>query len=130
MATGPPPSAKAVARVVVRARPAGNENTAIIEAALREPEKILAHQAAGRLIEFGQRVGLLLLAVLHFIADAEDPWRIVATLRDALAPGSYLVLGQGTAWRAARNFNFGAHDILPVTSAATTSNSHAPSLGA
>jgi tRNA A58 N-methylase Trm61 len=32
------------------------------------------------------------LAVLHFVADAEDPWRIVATLRDALAPGSYLVL--------------------------------------
>ncbi|HUZ25907.1 MAG TPA: SAM-dependent methyltransferase [Streptosporangiaceae bacterium] len=30
------------------------------------------------------------------IADADDPWRIVATLRDALAPGSYLVLGQGT----------------------------------
>ena len=30
--------------------------------------------------------------VLHFVADADDPWRIVATLRDTLAPGSYLVL--------------------------------------
>jgi hypothetical protein len=36
------------------------------------------------------------MVVLHFIADAEDPWRIVATLRDALAPGSYLVLGHAT----------------------------------
>jgi len=42
------------------------------------------------------RAGLLLVAVLHFIADADDPRRVVAALRDALAPGSYLVLGQGT----------------------------------
>jgi SAM-dependent methyltransferase len=37
-------------------------------------------------------VALLLVAVLHFVPDQDDPWRIVATLRDALAPGSYLVL--------------------------------------
>jgi hypothetical protein len=75
---------------------AGNQNAAIIDADLREPEKILAHQAIEGLIDFSQPAGLLLVAVLHFIADAEDPWRIVATLRDALAPGSYLVLGHGT----------------------------------
>ena len=75
---------------------AGNQNAAIIDADLREPEKILTHQAIEGLIDFSQPAGLLLVAVLHFIADAEDPWRIVATLRDALAPGSYLVLGHGT----------------------------------
>ncbi len=75
---------------------AGNANAAIIEADLREPEKILTHPTVGKLIDFSQPTGLLLVAVLHFIADAEDPWRIVATLRDALAPGSYLVLGHGT----------------------------------
>ena len=75
---------------------AGNENAAIIDADLRRPEDILAGSAARRLIDFTQPAGLLLVAVLHFIADAEDPWRIVATLRDALAPGSFLVLGQGT----------------------------------
>jgi SAM-dependent methyltransferase len=75
---------------------AGDDNTAIIEADLRVPEKILAQQDIGRLIDFSQPAGLLLVAVLHFIADADDPWRIVATLRDALAPGSYLVLGQAT----------------------------------
>jgi S-adenosyl methyltransferase len=37
------------------------------------------------------------LAVLHVIADADDPWRIVARLRDALAPGSYLVLCHATS---------------------------------
>jgi SAM-dependent methyltransferase len=75
---------------------AGNSQTAIIEADLHEPEKILTHPATGHIIDFSQPVGLLLVAVLHFIADADDPWRIVATLRDALAPGSYLVLGQAT----------------------------------
>jgi S-adenosyl methyltransferase len=72
------------------------KNTAIIDADLREPEKILARDAVRRLIDFGQPAGLLLVAVLQFIADADDPWRIVATLRDALAPGSYLVLCHAT----------------------------------
>ena len=75
---------------------AGNENAAIIDADLRDPEKILAHPTARRLIDFRQPVGLLLVAVLHFIADDEEPRRLVATLRDALAPGSYLVLCHGT----------------------------------
>jgi len=78
-----------------RAILAGNENAAIVDGDLREPEKILAQDAIRRLIDFSQPVGLLLVAVLHFLDDAEDPWRVVATLRDALAPGSYLVLGQG-----------------------------------
>jgi SAM-dependent methyltransferase len=75
---------------------AGNENTAIIDADLREPGKILAHEAIGPLIDFSQPAALLLVSVLPFIADAEDPWRIVATLRDALAPGSYFVLCHAT----------------------------------
>jgi SAM-dependent methyltransferase len=75
---------------------AGNENAAVIEADLRYPETILGHARTRQMIDFSQPAGLLLVAVLHFIADADDPWRLVATLRDALAPGSYLVLGQGT----------------------------------
>jgi hypothetical protein len=80
-----------------RALLAGNDTTAIIDADLRQPEKILADDATRRLVDPGQPAGLLLVAVLPFIADAEDPWRIVAALRDALAPGSYLVLCHGTA---------------------------------
>jgi len=75
---------------------AGNEDADIVEADLREPEKILNHPTTRRLIDFGQPTGLLLAMVLHFLTDAEDPWGTVATLRDALAPGSYLVLGHAT----------------------------------
>jgi hypothetical protein len=75
---------------------AGNDQAVIVEADLREPEKILGHDAVGRLIDFSRPVGLIVLAVLQFISDDADPWQIMATLRDALAPGSYLVLGHAT----------------------------------
>ena len=75
---------------------AGKSNAVIVEGDVREPEKILADDRVNGLIDFSQPAGLLLVAVLHFITDAENPARIVATLRDALAPGSYLVLSHGT----------------------------------
>ncbi|MGA8458582.1 MAG: SAM-dependent methyltransferase [Streptosporangiaceae bacterium] len=79
-----------------RALLAGNADASVINGDLREPDKILANEDTWRLTDFSQPVGLLLMLVLHFIPDADDPWRIVATLRDALAPGSYLVIGHAT----------------------------------
>jgi hypothetical protein len=75
-----------------RAILAGNQNAAMVEADLREPEMILAHDGTRSLIDFGQPVGLLVSAVLHFVSDDDDPWRIMTTLRSALAPGSYLLV--------------------------------------
>jgi hypothetical protein len=75
---------------------AGSENTAVIRGDLREPEQIIADDATRRLIDFSQPVGLLLVSILHYIADADDPWKIAATLRDVLARGSYLVICHGT----------------------------------
>jgi hypothetical protein len=75
---------------------AGNEDATIIDGDLREPGKVLAHESTQRMLDFSQPVALLLMNVLHFISDAEDPRGIVARLRDALPSGSYLVLGHGT----------------------------------
>ena len=75
----------------------GSGTTAIVLADLRDPGAILAHPKLRELIDFSRPVGLLLVAILHFIAEAEDPAGIVATLRDALPPGSYLALSHGTA---------------------------------
>jgi S-adenosyl methyltransferase len=104
---------------------AGQDNAAVIEADLRDPVAILDHPVTQRLIDFSQPAGLLLIAVLHFIADAEDPWRIVGTLRDTLAPGSYLVLSHGTdegtpeVARAVRSvYNRGVATALHVRSRA------------
>jgi len=76
---------------------AGHTNAAIIEGDLREPEKILDHEVTRRLIDPGQPTGLLLVSVLHYVVDSVDVGRIMTTLREALAPGSYLVIAHGTA---------------------------------
>jgi hypothetical protein len=74
----------------------GSGATSIVLADLRDPEAILAHPKLRRLIDFTQPVALLLVAILHFIKDEENPAGIVAALRDALPPGSLLALSHGT----------------------------------
>jgi S-adenosyl methyltransferase len=64
---------------------------------LRQPDAILADHELRDLLDFGQPVAVLLVAVLHFIKDAEDPRGIVTRLMDAMAPGSYLVISHATA---------------------------------
>ena len=73
----------------------GNPDATVIQADLREPASILADPATQLLVDFTQPVAVLLVAVLHFIPDADSPHQIVATLRDALVPGSYLVISHG-----------------------------------
>jgi len=61
-----------------------------IEADLRDPEAILG--AAARTLDFTKPAAVMLFQVLHFIADSDDPYGIVARLMAAAAPGSYLVI--------------------------------------
>jgi S-adenosyl methyltransferase len=75
---------------------AGDGTTAVITADLRDPDAVLADPALWRLIDFGQPAGLLMTAVLHFVADEPDPWALVARYVTALAPGSYLALSHVT----------------------------------
>jgi hypothetical protein len=70
----------------------GDPDVTVIQADLREPAKILADPATRMLIDFSQPVAVLLAAVLHFIPDSDDPATIIATLREAMAPGSYLAI--------------------------------------
>jgi len=69
-----------------------NPDATVVQADLREPAKILADPETQLMLDFTQPIGLLLVAVLHFISEADGPARILATLRDALAPGSYVVV--------------------------------------
>lgn len=45
-------------------------------------------------------VALVLVAIMHFIPDADEPRRIVGRYVDALAPGSYLVLSHASVLSA------------------------------
>jgi hypothetical protein len=72
------------------------DNTAAIEADLRDPDSVMRHPEVRELIDFDQPIALLLMAILHFIPDDEDPYGIVARFRDAMAAGSYLAISHGT----------------------------------
>jgi hypothetical protein len=72
------------------------DNTAAIEADLRDPDSVMRHPEVRELIDFDQPIALLLMAILHFVPDDEDPYGIVARFRDALPAGSYLALSHGT----------------------------------
>lgn len=82
------PVVLAHAHELLRSAPQGA--AAFINADLRDPEKILT--GAARTLDFGQPVAVMLVGVLHYLADGEEPYRIVAQLLDALAPGSHLVV--------------------------------------
>ena len=68
----------------------------VIEADLRDPRSILDHPGARKLIDFGQPLAVLPVTALPFISDDDGPAAIVAAIRDALQPGSYLVLSHVT----------------------------------
>ncbi|MFI5893708.1 SAM-dependent methyltransferase [Actinoplanes sp. NPDC051513] len=75
-----------------RALLAGNDNAQGFSADLRDVSEILAMPEVNDLIDFTVPVAILLVAVLHFIPDSDDPAAIVASYRDAVVPGSYMVI--------------------------------------
>jgi O-methyltransferase involved in polyketide biosynthesis len=76
------------ARALLTSTPEGK--TDYIQADLQDTATILS--AAARTLDFSQPIAVLLLAVLHFIPDPDDPYGIVKQLMDALPPGSFLVI--------------------------------------
>ena len=82
------PMVLAHARALLASGPAGA--TDYIDADLRDPRQIL--DGAAQLLDFGRPVAVLLMAILQHLGDEDDPYAIVATLLDAMPPGSYLAL--------------------------------------
>ncbi|MFU8849941.1 SAM-dependent methyltransferase [Micromonospora sp. SL1-18] len=75
---------------------AGNDRATVIREDLRQPAAILGHPEVNRLLDFTQPVAVMIVAVLHFIPDADRPEEVLRTLRAALVPGSYLVMSQAS----------------------------------
>jgi SAM-dependent methyltransferase len=70
--------------------------TAFIQADLHEPEKILDHPTTREVLDFAEPIALMLVAILHFLPDDENPAAIVRTLVDALPSGSHIVASHVT----------------------------------
>ncbi|WP_436496150.1 SAM-dependent methyltransferase [Actinokineospora sp. HUAS TT18] len=74
----------------------GNKNAAVLQADMREPEKILESTQARALLDLDKPLGLLMVGVVQFIPDTDDPWALVARYREVIAPGSYLAMSAFT----------------------------------
>jgi hypothetical protein len=98
---------------------AGDERTRSVHADLRDPESVLGSPAVAELLDPGEPVAVLMVAVLHFVPDDADPAALVARFRDAVPSGSYLALSHATAGeqvdRAAEHRGFYQQTATPMT---------------
>lgn len=102
------PVVLAHARALLTSSPEGK--TAYLDADIRDPAEILA-QAADTL-DFSHPIAVLLIAVLHFVQDSDDPYGLVTSLMRAVPSGSYLAIlhgasdvGSGDMPEAERRYN-------------------------
>lgn len=69
-----------------------NPSAAALHADFRDAEDVLGRPEARSLLDFTQPVAVLLLAVLHFVSDDDNPAGVVAAYRDRIVPGSYVAI--------------------------------------
>jgi len=90
------PVAVRYSREILAEEGEGGRTVAAIEADLRDPAAILDHPVTRRLLDVRRPLGLLLVAVLHFVPDDDEAWRAMRTFREILVPGSYVVISHAT----------------------------------
>ncbi|MET8335492.1 SAM-dependent methyltransferase [Streptosporangium canum] len=78
-----------------RALMAGSDRVRVVGGDATQPQRILDEPVVRDFIDWSQPVGLLMVALLHFVSDEDDPARIVGTFRDALPAGSFLAISHG-----------------------------------
>jgi len=99
------------------------EHIAVIHCDARRPDEILNHPDAHRVLDTGKPVGLLMVAMLHFIPDHDEPVKIIERLIRDFPAGSHLVISHGTA-----DFNpVGVHE---ATESYHATSSYVPRTGA
>ena len=81
------------ARALLTSGPEGK--TAYVDADIRDTDRILGE--AARTLDFSQPVAVMLLAVLHFVPDADDPYKITSRVMEALPSGSFLALSHASS---------------------------------
>ncbi|WP_328649220.1 SAM-dependent methyltransferase [Amycolatopsis sp. NBC_00348] len=80
----------------------GNRDAVVVEADLCRPQTVLTDPDVRALLDFDRPIGLLMVAVFHFVPDDLRPAEIVADYRAALPPGSFVALSHLTADHAPR----------------------------
>src|SRR4051794_27903094 len=68
----------------------------VLQADLRRPDEIFEAPQLRDLLDLSQPVGVLMIAVLHFVAPEDEPEAFVGRLRELLPAGSHLAISHGT----------------------------------
>ncbi|WP_410566968.1 SAM-dependent methyltransferase [Amycolatopsis sp. cmx-4-61] len=71
---------------------ADNPHADVVQADVTQPDAVLGSEAVGSLLDLTQPVGLLAVALGHYLPPEADVPAVFATYRHALAPGSHLAL--------------------------------------
>ncbi|MQY24810.1 SAM-dependent methyltransferase [Nocardia aurantia] len=106
------PIVLAHARALMAGAPTGR--TDFVYADLHDPRSILDHPTLAATLGGTEPIAIMLVAILMYFRDADDPGGIVATLLDAAPPGSHLVITHPTA-------DFDAKAMARVVAAAESS---------
>ena len=96
---------------------ANNLTVAASQADLRDPDFLFTLPLAHPLLDTSQPMGVLLVAVLHFLPDTDDPWALVGRIRRKLAPGSYVVVSHVTGDEIPAESVRAAAEVYQATSA-------------
>ncbi len=94
---------------------AGNDRATAVQADLRHPLDIMADARIRGVLDLDQPVAVLLVAVLHSIPDADDPFTAVEQLKRAMTAGSYLIVGH-----AAQQHRPEADSLVEISKQTTT----------
>jgi SAM-dependent methyltransferase len=108
-----------------RAVLACDERTAVVEGDILHPGELADDREVRRVIDFDEPVAILIVGALHVIPNTDDPYRSVATLRDATVPGSHLALSHlvfDTRPEVARPIEDVYRTVLHRPDASTTRN--------
>ena len=87
----------------------------VVLAGVRDLEEVIA--GASALLNFTEPVAVLLLAVLHFLPDCDDPHGIVRDLTGSLAPGSAVAVSHITGDDTAPDASLAAQQVYQGASA-------------
>ncbi|MFI0479519.1 SAM-dependent methyltransferase [Actinomadura sp. 9N215] len=80
-----------------RALLATNDRVGVVEGRLHDPDGFMHHRNVRELLDFSRPVAVLLAGSMQFVPPGHNPHRIVAQIRAALSPGSYLVIAHPVA---------------------------------
>lgn len=86
-----------VAVAHARALLADDPRTGVVQADMVDVDAVLDDPVTRSLLDLSRPVGLLVVALLHFVGDDRRPGAVLARYRDAIAPGSHLVVSHASA---------------------------------